>query len=117
MPQKLVSEPGKVDGVVFKFGGQDYIVPALNVKGARKHAEAIIGVGVLKPIDQLSSIVDITLSAIQRNYPDVTQDFMENWLDLRNMREVFDAVVGQSGFKQSGEAQAAPSTGQQSTAA
>ena len=58
-------------------------------------------------------LVDIVAAALQRNYPEVTPEKVENLLDLGNASVVLNAVLTGSGLKPGGAAMgeaAAPET-------
>ena len=119
---ELVNEPGKIRGVKILLGSQWFILPPLNLIGFEEHETDIERFSTepnLKLSDKLQIICRITLSAIQRNYPDVTLEYLKKWIDLGNMLEVFQAVMAQSGLRPAnpGEVMASGSTGQPSTPA
>ncbi|HET8552701.1 MAG TPA: hypothetical protein VFM97_09540 [Gammaproteobacteria bacterium] len=93
-----------IEGRTIELGGEERIIPPLNLKALR----------TLKPeIDRLSTgniaanglgdedidaIVKIVHAAIARNYPDITAEQVEDWIDLGNSAEVIGAVMTQSGL-------------------
>jgi hypothetical protein len=112
MAEKLVlaDEPGKISGYKVRLGSIDYIVPPLNIKGVEKHEETIRKVDVPRLLDgkpnpealtekvKLGLICEIILTALQRNYPEKDLEFVKEWVDLRNVYMIFDAVMGMSGY-------------------
>ena len=115
-----VSEPGKIRGIRVPLGGNNYIIPPLNLIGFEQHeaeVEKLSADANLKVSEKLKIICGIALSAIQRNYPEVTMDFLKQWIDLGNMQEVFMAVMAQSGMRAAkpGEVMAGASSGPPST--
>src|SRR5579871_4059417 len=48
---------------------------------------------------EIAIVVEIVTAALQRNYPDVTADEVENILDLANAGRVLSAVLTGSGLK------------------
>jgi hypothetical protein len=96
-------EPGKVSGIKLNFGGQDYIVPPLNIEGVERHEQDIQRVQTdpnLSMMDKVNLICGVVLTAVQRNYPSVDLVFIKKWIDLGNVEEVFQAVMAQSGYKE-----------------
>ncbi len=71
----------------------------------------------------IGTVIDATHVALLRNYPDMTREDVANLVDLRNMREVLEAVMNASGMEAkavSAEGEAAgevlaPSSGANST--
>jgi len=58
---------------------------------------------------QIEVLVEIVAAALQRNYPEVTVEIIENLLDLGNSGPVLNAVLTGSGLRRtrpSGEARA-----------
>jgi hypothetical protein len=51
---------------------------------------------------QIGVLVEIVAAAMQRNYPDMTQEAVENLLDLGNAGTVLNAVLTGSGLKMRG---------------
>ena len=51
--------------------------------------------------EALDTVTELTLAALNRNYPDLTRDQLEELLDLGNLAEVIGVVTGQSGLVKS----------------
>lgn len=106
-----------VPGVTVAMGGQDWIVPPLTLGQLRRLMPKVrqlteIGASMGEP--QIAVLVDIVTAALQRNYPEMTTDQVENFLDLGNASAVLNAVLTGSGLKPSGAAAGeapAPGTG------
>lgn len=102
-----MAERKLIDGVVINLGGEDYTIPPLNFGQIKRLAKEIqdsskIVDGPFSE-DRLQAILIITLSALQRNYPDMTMEDLEEKLDVVNYVKVFQAIMGVSGFVQPGE--------------
>jgi hypothetical protein len=96
-----------VPGVTVAMGGRDWIVPSLTLGQLRRLMPKVrqlteIGASMGEP--QISVLVDIVTAALQRNYPEMTTDQVENFLDLGNASAVLNAVLTGSGLKPSGAA-------------
>ena len=97
-----------IDGVVCRMGGHDWVVPPLNLRQVRSLQpllEKLGGVSVSSGAEQIESIVRVVWTALARNYPDVTEDQVEQMLDLGNANPIVMAVMGISGLVSRGEAQ------------
>ena len=90
-----------IDGIEQKIGENTFIVPPLNFKGIKK---------LLKLLDQLQKaphgtdeqfdlMCDVVLIGLQRNYPELTRDELEEILDIENIHPVIEAITGQAGLK------------------
>jgi hypothetical protein len=96
-----------IPGVTVAMGGLDWIVPPLTLGQLRRLMPKVrqlteIGASMGEP--QISVLVDIVTAALQRNYPEMTTDQVENFLDLGNASAVLNAVLTGSGLKPSGAA-------------
>lgn len=94
----------RIAGAPVSMGGEDWIVPALSFRQLRELKE---------PLGRLASGIDLNVSqddvvvvvhaALSRNYPDLTCERVESeLLDLSNMKEAIEAVMGQSGMVKRG---------------
>jgi|GEM_PF-252490 len=119
-----------IKGVSISLNGRDYIVPALNMEQLEEceadlelisqRADESGGFRALK--ERRAAMLRVIHVAVRRNYPDVSLEDVKKWVDLNNLNDVFDAVMGVSGLRKvepeegspSGEAGSA-STGTRST--
>lgn len=92
----------KIPGVRLNIGGTDYIVPALNFRILRQvqpRLHALTSMAAIPDDEQLNTVIDIVLMALQRNYPDMTRETLEEAVDLDNLKEIVAAIMGLSGLK------------------
>ena len=104
----------KYDGVRVWMNGKEWIVPALSLSQFRRHHCTLTNTD-LKPQDwqePISSRIPIILEAIQRNYPEMTEQQLLDMIDLRTYRTIFDAIIHASGLRAAlpGEEQPVAST-------
>ena len=96
-----------IPGVTVTMGGQDWVVPPLTLGQLRQlmpKVRELTEIGASMGEAQISVLVDIVTAALQRNYPEMTTDQVENFLDLGNASAVLNAVLTGSGLKPSGAA-------------
>lgn len=96
-----ISKP-TFDGVTLKLGGKEYVVPPLSLKLIRKYQTQLSDLGNIKGVPQASQIdliMEVILDAIKRNYPDFTMEELEDLIDVKNMRDLFQAIMGVSGLE------------------
>jgi hypothetical protein len=89
-------------GVTIAMGGQDWLVPPLTLGQLRRlmpKVRQLTEIGASMGETQISVLVEIVAAALQRNYPEVTADTVENLLDLGNASAVLNAVLTGSGLK------------------
>jgi hypothetical protein len=110
-----------VPGVAVAMGGQDWIVPPLTLGQLRQlmpKVRQLTEIGAAMGEAQIAVLIDIVTVALQRNYPEITPDKVENLLDLGNASAVLNAVLTGSGLKPSGAVMGeAPAPGASSGAA
>ena len=90
-----------IEGTSINLGGQDYIIPPLNLKQVRLFTPRLTKMDTLDQDSTIALNVEVIRAALSRNYPDITADQVEEMIDLRNMAPVFQAVMNQSGLEQS----------------
>ena len=89
-------------GVTIAMGGQDWLVPPLTLGQLRRlmpKLRQLTEIGASMGETQIGVIVEIVAAALQRNYPEVTADTVENLLDLGNASAVLNVVLTGSGLK------------------
>ena len=94
-----------IPGVAVAMGGQDWLVPPLTLGQLRRlmpKVRQLTEIGASMGEAQIGVLVEIVAAALQRNYPDVTADNVENLLDLGNASAVLNAVLTGSGLKPRG---------------
>lgn len=101
-----------IDGVKIKLGGADRIVAPLNIKTIRKLSpklHLVFNVDTSKPISEevWDTLVEAVMASLRRNYPEITQDEVEEFLDLRNMGPIMRAVMASSGLVETNSGEAA----------
>ena len=104
-----------IPGTVIELGGVKYTVPPLSLGQLRNGG----GLDLLKKHDQLVANSEgyeaflvrgqTILLALQRNYPELSEDTLFEFLDLRNTTPFWQAILGLSGLTP-GEDQAAVQT-------
>ena len=107
----------KIAGIAFDFGGETLTIPPLSLGDLELLQErlAALQIGSLEP-QSVSTVIDATLAALQRNYPDMTRPRVAALIDLGNMAQVIQCVMDVAGmYRQAlaegadpGKAQAAP---------
>lgn len=93
----------KFKGVPLFLNGQTYLVPSLSFVQFQKHYKLLIapmeGFTEDSPTGPMEAYVGLVGDAIRRNYPDVSDGDLREWLDLNTFREALLAVQGASGLK------------------
>jgi hypothetical protein len=94
-----------IKGVIIDLGGEDYVVPPLNLEQLEEHK------GIIDKLsDPEASIHDqrqihavLAAAALSRNYPDMTVERAKHIIDLGNINALVHAMMGVSGFQPAGE--------------
>ncbi len=98
-----------IPGVTVQMGGQDWIVPPLTLGQLRRlmpKVRQMTEIGANMGDSQIEVLIEIVTAGLQRNYPEMTPDKVENMLDLGNSANVLNIILTGSGLKPKGEAQA-----------
>ena len=83
-----------IDGKTINLNGREFLVPPAPLSCVRRYHEVFEGTA---PITILI-MAEIIHAALKRNYPDLTQDELENdYLNVANMKEAFNIVMNVSG--------------------
>lgn len=91
------------EGENIKIKGKEYIVPGLSLGQMERFADKIAAVTTGSDNlnkEMIQTISEIIHAAMSRNYPEITVEAVKDMLDMRNMKQTFEAVMGASGFKQ-----------------
>ena len=112
-----------IPGVNITLGGLTFTAAPLNFKALREFGPVIdaFGAGKKTAISDLPLLQNVIAASIRRNHPDVTDEFLENWLDTVNIRTILADVLRASGVQElpkddaSGEARPVAANGQAAT--
>lgn len=91
-----------IPGVMVAMGGQQWTVPPLTLGQLRRlmpKVRQLTEIGAQMGETQIAVLVEIVAAALQRNYPDMTTETVENLLDLGNSGAVLNAVLTGSGLR------------------
>ena len=91
-----------IPGVMVTMGGQQWTVPPLTLGQLRRlmpKVRQLTEIGAQMGEAQIEILTEIVAAALQRNYPDMTTETVENLLDLGNAGAVLNAVLTGSGLK------------------
>lgn len=83
----------KVPGVEMQFDGQAYVVPPLNAAAVKQYRASVgdfLSGGTMPDIHIVCKLLH---AAMTRNYPDLTLEQVEQWVDYGNMTDVMDTVM------------------------
>ena len=94
-----------IPGVEVAMGGETWLIPPLTLGQLRRlmpKVRQLTEVDASMGEPQIAVLVEIVASALERNYPNVTFEQVENLLDLGNAGVVLNAVLTGSGLKTRG---------------
>lgn len=94
-------------GQRLELGGRTYIVPAMNAGTIEDFEDRIAALEQGREPRPAMLVVDLLHRCLRRNYPDIDRDFVRDHVDLDNWCEIFAMVMGQSGYRQWAELEAA----------
>jgi hypothetical protein len=98
------------DGQTIYMGGQDWVIPGLSVRQFRTHFLALAknpkipeGASLEETERLLNESLDeklpIVLAAMQRNYPDLTEERLLDMLDVVNMPRIVGYISSGSALR------------------
>ena len=91
-----------IPGIMVSMGGQQWTVPPLTLGQLRRlmpKVQQLTEIGSQMGEKQIGILVEIVAAALQRNYPDISVEIVENLLDLGNAGAVLNAVLTGSGLR------------------
>jgi hypothetical protein len=88
-----------VDGKEIKLGGSTFILPPCPLSGLSKLGDRLKNIGTGMSEEATSSLSDGVFYSLRRNYPEITQGFVSDNIDLLNVHSVVDAFVEVNGFQ------------------
>jgi hypothetical protein len=91
-----------IPGITVTMGGQQWTVPPLTLGQLRRlmpKVQQLTEIGSQMGEKQIGILVEIVAAALQRNYPDISLETLENLLDLGNAGAVLNAVLTGSGLR------------------
>lgn len=96
-----MEEKAKFDGISVYMAGKDWTIPPLSVRQFRTHYRTLLDTDITAEnfVEKIGSRLPIVLLAIQRNYPDVTEEQLEDMLDVNTLPLVIGAIARSSGIR------------------
>lgn len=92
-----------IEGKTINLGGEDYVIAPLTLGQIRSMQKEIESIGRFDAKTLNDGALDIMIKVIHagmsRNYPEITTEKIEGLIDLKNIRDVVEAVLGVSGLK------------------
>lgn len=88
-------------GVPVYLNGQNYYIPSLSTRDFRANYEALTvpAGGEQKPLENFDRYIPIIGLALRRNYPGISDEQLEEWLDLHTFLLAVRAVQNASGMQ------------------
>lgn len=108
MESTLIAPPEGYEGVQITLGKSIYVAPPLTLKALRMLMPKIAALSDPATTREASFdiLAELVHTTLKRNYPALTQDDVEDGLDMKNVTDVMSAILETSGLKQ-GNVQAA----------
>lgn len=93
------------EGEPIKIKGREYIIPGLSFGQIESMSDTIARVQTKGDSDKLDKetihdMIEIVSAAMKRNYPELTAAEVKEMIDTRNIKQIFFAIMGASGFNQ-----------------
>lgn len=101
-----MTDTAKIEGVTVKMNGTDRIIPPLNfkaLKAMRAEIETLTNIDGAPSDTQMATVVKVVKAALIRNYPNITDEEVEDGIDMGNLQAVLHATMGRKGGTTPGE--------------
>ena len=85
-----------VEGTKVAVGEKELVIPRLNLKAQRKlgdHLRVVTEVTGMPTGAQLESLFEVIVAAIQRNYPELTRDWIEENVEFDDLAGIIQAAT------------------------
>jgi CRP-like cAMP-binding protein len=101
----------RIKGVMLELGGEVFECPPLalgDLELLQDRLEAMKKSTSQTDRETVSTVIDATLAALNRNYPDLTRQALARLIDVGNMQQAMLAVMAVSGLERREEGKPAP---------
>lgn len=92
-----------IDGEKIVLGGKEYVLADLNLKSVQKVYPYFSVLGNPSDPDFITAIIKVTTAGLQRNYPEITEDFVAENCMLNEMTDLGIAISNQLTKKKKSE--------------
>jgi hypothetical protein len=89
-----------LDGVKIKVGGEEMTLPPLNWKATRKFFKDVTGGALDDPEQAVDLMPELLLASLARNYPELTQEELEERITPGEVLAAIPLLLQVSGFTQ-----------------
>lgn len=91
----------RFEGITVYMDGREWVIPPLSVRQFRTYYSTLLDTDVTPENWQqkVEAKLPIVLAAIQRNYPDITEEQLLDMLDLKTFTMVMAAIANASGLR------------------
>lgn len=89
-----------LDGEKIMVGGEEMVLPPLNWKATRKFFKAVTTGELNDPDKAIDLMPELLFAALARNYPELTQEVMEDVITPGELMAAVPALLRVSGFSQ-----------------
>lgn len=101
---KYVPKPGQIPGAVVNLGGHEFVLAPFGLRLTREYEAKFNELAKrtdppASPEEHYDLAVEAIVCSLQRNYPEVTRERIEDLLDNANVPEALSALLAQSGLK------------------
>jgi len=88
------------DGEKIMVGGEEMILPPLNWKSSRKFFKAVTSGALENPDEAVDLMPELLFAALVRNYPELTQEALEDRITPGEVLAAIPILLRVSGFSQ-----------------
>ena len=105
--EKLTPIADITDGVEVRLAGQQYILPPASFAALKRHTRALSKfegktLNSTEATELAEAQLALVLAALQRNYPQATQEWLEDAIGIEQVREFYAIAMNAAGLHESG---------------
>lgn len=86
-------------GIDIEMGGITYVVPPLALGDMEVYQKKIAGVIGGIDANSVAVVLDVSIAALRRNYPDMTREDLGRIVDVSNFMDLFNSVMDIAGLR------------------
>jgi len=88
------------EGIMIKVNGEDMVLPPLNWRATKRFYKDIISGDINDPAKAIDLMPEMLHAALARNYPELTQDALEDIIAPGELLSAIPLLLSVSGFSQ-----------------
>lgn len=100
--ETILSQNPRFDGIKITLAGHEVTVPSMNLRQIKQYGKEMVELQKKSDIDifdRMASFLPMICDVLNRNYPGLTTEHLEDVLDMGNFTVVFQAAMNASDIR------------------